>query len=378
MKVPAFLARIHAVYTKELAQLRRDRLTFAMMVGIPILQLVLFGYAINMDPRHLPTLVVMADDSRPARSILAALESSTYFGVVGRASSEAEANAALDRGEIAFVVNIPANFERDLVRGARPEILVEAEATDPAASGNALAALGELLQSALRHDLVGPLAFLRQEPPPVTLNVHRRYNPETVTQHNIVPGLLGVVLTMSMTMMTALALTREVERGTMENLLAMPIHPVEVMVGKILPNVGVGIIQVVIILGAARFLFEVPSLGSFVALGCGIFLFIMTMLMLGYTFSTFARSQMQAMQLTFFFFLPQLLLSGFMFPFRGMPEWAQALGNAFPLTHFLRIVRGVLLRGNGFEDTAMSFAALGGIFALFAALALARYRRTLD
>ncbi len=209
----------------------------------------------------------------------------------------------------------------------------------------------ELVPAALEHDLVGPLAYLAQRPPPITLNIHRRYNPEAITQLNIVPGLLGVVLTMSMTMMTALALTREVERGTMENLLAMPVHPIEVMVGKVLPNIGIGMVQVTIILIAARFLFNVPNLGSTTTLACGIFLFIATMLMLGYTFSTFARTQMQAMQMTFFFFLPQLLLSGYMFPYRGMPEWAQVLGTAFPLTHFLRIVRGVLLKGNGFGET---------------------------
>jgi ABC-2 type transport system permease protein len=373
-----FLARTHAILVKEFVQMRRDKLTFGMMVGIPILQLILFGYAINMDPKHLPTLVVMVDDSRPARSILAALENSDYFRVVGRSASETEANESLDRGQVAFVVNIPANFERDLVRGSRPEILVEADATDPAASSNALGALSELLPAALAHDLVGPLASLVQGQPPITLIVHRRYNPEAITQLNIVPGLLGIVLTMSMTMMTALALTREVERGTMENLLAMPVHPIEVMVGKVLPNVGIGMVQVTIILITARFLFNVPNLGSTVTLACGIFLFIATMLMLGYTFSTFARTQMQAMQMTFFFFLPQLLLSGYMFPYRGMPVWAQVLGNAFPLTHFLRIVRGVLLKGNGFGETFMSFAALGGIFALFVVAALARYRRTLD
>jgi ABC-2 type transport system permease protein len=378
MKILGFVTRTHAIFVKEFAQMRRDPLTFGMMVAIPILQLILFGYAINMDPKRLPTLVVMADDSRPARSILAALENSAYFRIVGRAKSEAEATSGLDRGQLAFVVNIPANFERDLVRGARPRILIEADATDPSAASNALAALGELLPAALAHDLVGPLAPLAQGAPPVELAVHRRYNPEALTQLNIVPGLLGIVLTMSMTMMTALALTREVERGTMENLLAMPVHPVEVMVGKILPNVGIGVVQVTIILIAARFLFDVPNLGSAFTLGVGIFLFIVTMLMLGYTLSTLARTQMQAMQMTFFFFLPQLLLSGYMFPYRGMPGWAQVLGNAFPLTHFLRIVRGVLLKGSGFAETLVSFSALGGILALFIVMALARYRRTLD
>lgn len=374
----AFIARTRALLVKEFIQMRRDRLTFAMMMGIPIMQLILFGYAINTDPKHLPTLVVVADDSRPARSILAALENSDYFRIVGRAKSEAEADESLNRGRVAFVINIPANFERDLVRGAHPQILIEADATDPSASSNALGALPEIFQAALADDLVGPLAGLAPGPPPVTVNIHRRYNPEAVTQLNIVPGLLGIVLTMSMTMMTALALTREVERGTMENLLAMPVHPTEVMIGKVLPNVGLGVVQVAIILVAARFLFNVPNLGSAVTLAVGIFLFIATMLMLGYTFSTLARTQMQAMQMTFFFFLPQLLLSGYMFPYRGMPEWAQVLGNAFPLTHFLRIVRGVLLKGNGFGETQVSFAALCGIFVLFVGIALARYRRTLD
>jgi ABC-2 type transport system permease protein len=371
-------ARFRAILVKEFIQMRRDRLTFGMMVGIPLLQLVLFGYAINSDPKHLPTAVLLADHGPQGRTVLNAIRYSGYFDFVRQVASETEAREVLARGEVQFVVNIPENFSRDLWRGDRPAILVEADATDPAATGNALASMRALLGAALEHDLKGPLAFLSGNEGPIDLRIHALYNPEAITQYNIVPGLMGVVLTMTMVLITGLAITRERERGTMENLLSMPTRPLEVLVGKIVPYIVVGYVQVGLILVAARFLFRVPMAGSLLLLLLTAFVFITANLAVGITFSTLAANQLQAMQMTFFFFLPSILLSGFMFPFRGMPYWAQVLGECLPLTYFLRIVRGVLLKGNGFEEVIRQLWQI----VLFAAIALAigvkRYRRTLD
>ncbi len=366
------------IIVKEFTQMRRDRFTFAMMFGIPLLQLILFGFAINSDPRHLPTAVLSADHGPHARTLLCAMKNSTYFDFVREVHSEAEARAALARGEVQFVVNIPLDFSRSILRGERPAVLVEADATDPAATGGAVASLNALLNNALRNDLKGPLEFLAATPAPVELRVHAHYNPENVTQYNIVPGLMGVILTMTMIMITGLAITRERERGTMENLLSMPTRPSEVLVGKIVPYIFIGYVQVAVILVAARFMFSVPMMGSIPLLLLVALVFIAANLAMGITFSTIARNQLQAMQMTFFFFLPSMLLSGFMFPFHGMPHWAQVIGEALPLTHFLRIVRGILLKGN---DASAILPELWPI-ALFAAIMLAigikRYRQTLD
>ncbi len=370
--------RFVAMLTKEFVQMRRDRLTFAMMVGIPIIQLVLFGYAINTDPKALPAAVLVADHSVFSRSFLSALENTGYFEIVQRVTSEEKADCLLERGEVQFVISIPHNFSRQLVRGERPEVLVEADATDPAATGNAISALTRLSETALLHDLTGSLGEIKGTPPAFEVNVHRRYNPEGITQYNIVPGLMGVILTMTMVMMTALAVTREQERGTMEMLLATPVKPIEVMCGKILPYIIVGYVQVAIILIAAKVLFAVPMLGSLVLLSLALVLFMAANLGVGFTFSTIARNQLQAVQMTFFFFLPSLLLSGFMFPFRGMPVWAQALGEIFPLTHFLRIARGILLKGNGVAEIAGSLWPIAVFLLVAATVALLRYRRTLD
>ena len=367
-----------AVLVKEFVQMRRDRLTFAMMVGIPIIQLILFGFAINTDPKSLPTAVLSADASPFARSFVRAMENSGYFRVVRQLATEAEAERVLATGEVQFVLNIPENFSRKLVRGERPVLLLEADATDPAATSNALSALMTLNRTALTRDLAGSLEHLRDAPPSFDVSVHRRYNPEGVTQYNIVPGLIGVVLTMTMIMMTALAMTRERERGTMENLLATPVRPVEVMAGKIVPYIIVGYVQVTIILLAAKLLFEVPVAGSLLLLSMVVVVFIAANLAVGFTFSTLAKSQMQAMQMTFFFFLPSLLLSGFMFPFRGMPEWAQWIGEALPLTHFLRIVRGILLKGNDLAEILPNLWPMAVFLLVVSAIALARYRETLD
>jgi ABC-2 type transport system permease protein len=372
------LQRFVAIGLKEFVQMRRDRLTFAMIVGIPILQLVLFGYAINSDPKLLPTAIVDHDRSVFSRSLATAIANTGYFAIVARPDGDAGGDALLARGDVQFVVSIPPGFARELQRGERPRIDVAADATDPAATGNALAALGALGAGALRHDLTGPLARLVPGPAPFEVSVQRRYNAEGITQYNIVPGLLGVILQMTMVMMTAFAVTRERERGTFENLLATPATPLEVMAGKIVPYIAVGFAQSAIILVAAKFLFDVPMIGSMTLLLGAMTLFIAALLALGFTISTIAKSQLQAMQMTFFFFLPSLLLSGFMFPFRGMPRWAQAIGEVFPLTHFLRIVRGVLLKGNDLGQTAPHLWPIAAFLLVVAIVALLRYRRTLD
>jgi ABC-2 type transport system permease protein len=372
------LHRFLAVLMKEFVQMRRDRLTFAMMIGVPVMQLVLFGYAINMDPKALPAAVVTADSSPFTRSLVRSLENSGYFKIVALPSTVDAADELLALGKVQFVLQIPEDFSRKLQRGERAVVLVEADATDPAATSNALTALQQVSISGLDHDLTGTLSNLKAGPPPFEIRVHRRYNPEGITQYNIVPGLMGVVLTMTLVMMTSIAMTRERERGTMENLLATPVRPLEVMLGKIVPYILVGYVQVLVILTAAKFLFQVPMVGSLVLLSTVLVLFIATNLAIGFTFSTIARSQMQAMQMTMFFFLPSMLLSGFMFPFRGMPRWAQVLGEVFPLTHFLRIVRSIMLKGGGAAEIAGSVWPLALILLLVSAAALKRYQRTLD
>ncbi len=358
--------------------MRRDRLTFAMMVGVPVMQLLLFGFAINADPRGLPVAVMSADQSEFSRSFVAALENSEYFRIANYPETEVEADRLLRVGAVQFVINIPEDFSRELMRGARPSLLVEVDATDPAAASNALATLQVLGNRALNHDLDGPLQDLRATPPPFELVVHRRYNEEGITQYNIVPGLMGVVLTMTMVIMTSLAVTRETERGTMESLLATPVTPLEVMIGKIVPYILVGYVQVALILIAAKFIFGVPMEGSLLLLSLVLIVFVAANLAVGFTFSTLAGNQLQAMQMAFFFFLPSLLLSGFMFPFRGMPLWAQWLGEVFPLTHFLRVVRGILLKGNGVADIAAETGYMALFLIVASTLAMLRYRRTLD
>jgi ABC-2 type transport system permease protein len=378
VKSPYSARRLWAVIVKEFVQMRRDRLTFAMMVGIPILQLVLFGFAINADPKALPTAVLVNDPSIYSRTFLHALENTGYFRIVRQVTTEEQAERAVALGTVQFVVTIPTNFARDLSRGERPALLVEADATDPAATSNALAALLTINQTALTRDLEGTLSALQPAVPPFEVRVHRRYNPEGITQYNIVPGLMGTILTMTMVMMTGLAMTRERERGTMENLLATPVRPLEVMIGKILPYIAVGYVQVTIILIAAKLLFRVPMVGSLVLLSVALILFIAANLAVGFTFSTLARNQLQAMQMAFFFFLPSILLSGFMFPFRGMPEWAQWIGEVLPLTHFLRILRGILLKGSGPADIAPNMWPIALFLFVVATIALIRYRETLD
>ncbi|MFZ3032523.1 MAG: ABC transporter permease [Parvibaculum sp.] len=372
------LVRLGALIRKEFIQMRRDRLTFAMMLGIPLIQLLLFGYAINSDPKHLPTAIFDHDHSEFTRTFITALENSKYFKITERPKTAKEADALIERGEVQFVIQIPPNFSRDLVRGAHPSILLDVDATDPSATGNAIAAINVLSRDALNPDLTGTLAKLRGTAPPFQLITHLRYNPEGISQYNIVPGILGVILTMTMVMFTALAVTREVERGTMENLLTMPVRPFEVMMGKIFPYIAVGYIQTVIILAAARWLFGVPMTGSLTLLSLELLLFVATNLAVGFTFSTLARNQLQAVQMAVFFFMPSILLSGFMFPFRGMPTWAQWIGEVLPLTHFLRITRGILLKGNTTGDILMDTGATILFFIVVTVIALNRYRQTLD
>ncbi|HMK42131.1 MAG TPA: ABC transporter permease [Methyloceanibacter sp.] len=375
---PGFLRRTWAMIVKEFVQMRRDRMTFASMMLVPVLQLTLFGYAINTDPRHLPTVVLTRDDGPLTRAVLAALRNTDRFDFRWQVRDPQELDKLIRSGTAQFGVEIPASFERDVRRGDRPAILVIADATDPVATGTAVASLHGVIDSALRRELRGPDESVTNTTEPFDITLQNRYNPEGLTQLNIVPGLLGVVLTMTMMMYTALAVTREIERGTMENLLSMPIKPVEIMIGKIAPFVLVGFVQMVIILVAARYLFDVPIFGNVWLLIAVSTLFAASNLAVGYTFSTVAQNQLQAVQMTFFFFLPNFLLSGYAFPFRGMPGWAQAIGEALPLTHFIRIVRGIMLKGNGLGDMQMDVLALF-IFMLAAmGLALLRFRRTLD
>ncbi len=375
---PFGLSRFWAIVVKEFIQMRRDRVTFGMMIGVPLIQLVLFGFAINADPKHLPTAVLMADYGAQGRTLLQAIRNSRYFQFVREVKTEQEAEEVLARGEAQFVINIPPNFSRDVLRGERPAILVEADATDPAATSNAIGSLRVLVTTALQQDLRGALAYMARGDDPIELRVHARYNPEAITQYNIVPGLMGVVLTMTMVMITGLAITRERERGTMENLLSMPTRPFEVMIGKVLPYILVGYIQVILILLAAHFLFSVPVTGNIPMLFVSALVFIVANLAMGITFSTLAQNQLQAMQLSFFFFLPSLLLSGFMFPFRGMPQWAQSIGEMLPLTHFLRIVRGIMLKGNGVEEVVLQLWQIALFAVVVLTIGVKRYRQTLD
>jgi ABC-2 type transport system permease protein len=369
-----FWRRSYAMVVKEFIQLKRDRVSFAMIVMIPVMQLLLFGYAINTTPRNLPTAVLLQEDSDLARSILKALENTSYFRFTREVHDVAEFDNLLLSGKVLFGVEIPRGFERAVRRGDRPALLVAADATDPVAAGSALGALGVVVQTALEHDLH------TGDPPsmPFEIRAHARYNPAGSSRLNIVPGLVGTILTMTMLIFTALSVTREIERGTMENLLSMPIKPVEVMLGKIVPYVLVGFIQASLIIGIGVLLFGVPVQGSLIMLALLSTLFITTNLSIGYTFSTIVQNQLQAMQLSMMFFLPSILLSGFMFPFAGMPVWAQYIGEGLPLTHYLRIVRAIMLKGATLGNIQYDAIALLALMLLAMTIAVTRFRRTLD
>ena len=378
MKRTLSAERIIAILVKEFIQMRRDRMTFAMMIGVPILQLIMFSYAINSDPRHLPAALVDRDHSAFSRAVVRAFSNSTYIDFAMAEQSPQQAEAAMSEGKINFILEIPEHFGRDLARGQRPQILLIADATDPAASSGAMAAANTIVSTGLRRELSGALAGLAARAPPVDVVLQRRYNPAAITQYNIIPGLLGIILTMTMTLMTAVALTRESERGTMENLLSMPARPIEVMIGKVSPYVLVGYIQILVVLVAGSVLFAIPFEGSKVLFFVISTLYILANLLIGFLFSTMARTQMQAMQMMVFFLLPQILLSGFMFPFRGMPRWAQMIGEALPATHFMRLTRGIMLKGAALHDMAADIWPLLALLLVVSALALLRYRRTLD
>jgi ABC-2 type transport system permease protein len=367
-----------SIVQKEFLQLRRDRITFAMIVMIPIIQLGLFGFAINSDPKHLTTALLMNDHSEFTRTVVQGMKASDYFDVIGEMPDEQTARNALARGQVQFVLNIPTDFSRRLLRGERPAMLLEADATDPSTTGNAVAAALQLPQSVAQKDLTGALAMFAGGAGPFDMQVHQLYNPEGITQYNIIPGLMGVILSLTLVMMTGLAVTRERERGTMENLLASPARPFEVMSGKMVPYIFIGLIQATIILLAARFVFHVPFEGSIVTIYLSALLFIAAQLQVGITLSSLAQSQLQAMQLTMFYFLPNILLSGFMFPFQGMPRWARFIGEALPLTHFNRLIRGILLKGNGWDDLWPNIWPIIIFTVIVMAVAMRFYRRTLD
>jgi ABC-2 type transport system permease protein len=370
------VARTAAMFSKEFVQLRRDRLTFGTMIFIPLLQLTLFGFAINTTPRHLPTAVLSYEDSDLSRSILAALRNTAYFDLVRVVHSESELDGLMRSGKVLFGVEIPASFERAVRRGDRPALLIAADASDPVAAGTALGALEGVVSSALTRDRGVPQSS--RSVASFEIRQHRRYNPAAVTSINIVPGLLGVILTMTMLIFTALSVTREIERGTMESLLAMPIQPLEIMIGKITPYIAIGFLQATLILAFGATVFEVPITGSIGLLALLSTLFIATNLSIGYTFSTIAQNQLQAIQMSFMFFLPNILLSGFMFPFAGMPGWAQVIGEMLPLTHYIRIVRGIMLKGADLYDLHLEALALLALMAVTMTFAVRRFRRTLD
>jgi ABC-2 type transport system permease protein len=381
LSLPAFelsWARVLAVFLKELVQMRRDRMTFAIMLSMPIMQLVLFGYAINTDPRHLPAAIEMREDGPMTRAFLASLRASSFVDIVAVVTRAEDGEALLRSGQASFLIAIPEGFEQRLVRGERPQILIAADASDPIAAGGAVGAIEAIARTAFAPEFEGALAHLARPPPAYDIVVHRRYNPAGVTAFNIVPALLGLILMMTMTMITSIALTREVERGTMENLLATPVRPLEVMIGKTTPYIFVGAVQVAIVMAVSNLLFHIPFTGSVSAFLLAVVLYLFANLLLGYLISTITRTQMQAMQATFFVFMPSFLLSGFMFPFRAMPGWAQAIGETLPITHFLRIVREVVLKGAGLSDIAADLAPLALIALTLASLALLRFRRTLD
>lgn len=372
--------RIVAVLVKEFTQLRRDRITYAMILIMPLMQLLLFGYAINTDPRHLPAAVVSHDHGRFANALVATLERTSYVDVKHVPASEAEMDRLMRRGEISLALTIPPDFSQRVLKGDRAQILAEVDATDPIAAGGVTAAVAALPANALKQELKGAAARPGAKPP-FEVVVHRLYNPEGITSYNIVPGLLAIILSMTLVMMTAMAVTREVERGTMESLLSMPATAFEVMIGKLLPYVAVGILQTIVVLTLARLLFGVPmahTLAGWVALSTGIVLFITGNLALGYCISTVVRSQLQAMQISMFYMMPSLFLSGFMFPFQGLPGWAQVLGEIIPITHFLRIIRGSLLKGQVLADMGIDLLALCGFLIVVTGLTIVRSRTTLD
>lgn len=372
------LKRANAVLKKEFIQLKRDTVTLRMIIMIPIMQLLLFGYALNTDPKHLPTAVLSYDNSALSRAVITGLKNTEYFSVDYEISSDTQGHDLMKSGKVLFIVSVPANFERDVIRGSHPQILIEADASDPVATSSALSAANGMLDRVYSEELKGSLSGLKIGAPAFSLSMQRRYNPEGFTRYNIVPGLIATILTMTGIMMTALSITRERERGTMENLLAMPVSPLEVMAGKIMPYVMIGMFQSALIVFVAQALFGVPIIGSLSLLFAALMVFITCNMALGFTLSAAAQNQTQALQLSFMVMLPSILLSGFLFPFMGMPLWAQIIGNTLPATHFIAISRGILLKGSGFMEIWPHLWPLLVFMVVITLIAMKRYRRTLD
>lgn len=368
--------RIGAMVFKEMRQMLRDPGTIAMMFMIPIVQMVIFGFAINNDPRHLALAVESNDNTAITRSLVSALKETSYFDLKGAPSDYGEGDRLIAEGKVQFVLTVPPDFSRSLVRGERPQLLLTVDATDPASTGPAIAAVGEAVDQALARELRGPLGTRLSAPPPVDVVLHRSYNPEGITSHNTVPGLLAIILSMSMVMQTAMSVAREEEQGTMENLLATPLRPIEVMAGKIIPNMLIGVVQITVVLTFAALVFKVPFLGSLPLLCAVTLVFMLASLALGFTFSTVAQSQIQAMQMSFFYMLPSILLSGFAFPFNGMPRWAQLVAEAMPTTHYIRLVRGIMLKGWDIRLAVPETLALMLMLAILTTVAVRRYRDT--
>ncbi|MDF3055063.1 MAG: export transporter permease protein [Gammaproteobacteria bacterium] len=371
-------SRLKAILIKEFIQLTRDKVAITMIMMLPLIQLALFGYAINMNPHSLPTAVVVGEESVFSREFIRGLQNTAYFDIKYQMLSIEEADKLMEKNDALFIISIPFNFSKELIRGQRPQILIEADATEPVAIANAVAAGQALIPHVYQEMTKRSLPDLQYIPPPIDLVLHQKYNPENITQYNIVPGLMGVILTMTMVMVTALAITRERERGTIESLLAAPVHPWEVMIGKILPYIAIGYIQLFVILFAAHYLFHIPMMGSLWLLLISSLPFILSNLVVGIMFSSISKSQLQAMQMTFYFFLPSLLLSGFMFPFSGMPLWARVIGEILPLTHYVRIVRGIMLKGNSWEIVMPELGAIVLFGITMLSIAVLRYRQTID
>ena len=372
------LKRLNAIFIKEFLQLRRDRMTFAMLVGIPLIQMLIFGYAINTNPKNLPTVTLVYDNSNFSRRVVSGMVNSKYFTIIAEAKSDEEVDRYLRNGEALFAVTIPPQFTRDLVKGKNPSILIEPDASDPTTVANALGDINQIINSAVESEIKGAVSYLKKNTPPFNIIIHRNYNPEINTQYNIIPGLVGMILTLTMVIITSIAITKEKETGTNENLLSTPATPLEIMIGKIVPYVLIGYVQVLLILGCAKYVFGVPILGSVWLLLFVCLFFIVANLMIGLIFSILAKTQMQAIQMCIFFYLPSIMLSGFVFPFYGMPVWAQNLGNLLPMTHFLPIVRGIMLKGNQFQNFSWHFYCLVAFLVVITVVGLLRYRKTLD
>ena len=372
------LSRFIAILWKEFIQMRRDRMTLAMMIAMPIIQLIMFGYAINANPKHLPTAVLDGDKTTYTQAFLTGLKNTDYFQLKYYPKSEQAADALLRTGEVSFIVNIPPNFTQDLLGGYHPQILITGDATDSMSLANAFPAAVGMLNNVFNPLLQGNLKSLQEKPLALKLVEHAKYNPEQITRYTIVPGLMGVVLTMTLVMITSLAITREIERGTMESLLATPVRPLEVMLGKIIPYIFVGYVQVCIILLFSVYLFGVPMDGSVFALFLYVLPFIAANLAVGLMFSSIARNQLQAVQMAIFFLLPSILLSGFMFPFYGMPKWAQYIGDILPMTHFMRVVRGIMLKGDTVSESWVHVWPIIVFFVGVILVSIKEYRQTLD